>query len=402
MKQAFRMKLHWLNRYRALASVAFILLVLSLICFPPLTIKNGNIYWSEWTGIGADSTVSTSKEEVEQNGKIISTKRVITENFSSGKTLWDWLNTLIIPASLAILGLLFQRQQQQQSEKQAKLEKEIANIGLHEEALQSYLDRLSDLLINKELISLSSDDALREVALDIIRARTLSILRRLGDDGTRKGSVIQFLADVGLVGRIQFSTDDVGLVGDRLKFVNLRYAPLRAVNLKYIEFCGVDLSHADLSFSRLDGANLNSSELYGANLENTDLGGANLECANLYVANLERANLMSCNLITANLSRANLKFSNLLGAQLIGADLSDADLENASLVGADLRKAKLNTANLRSANLAGANLELADLYEADLTDVKGLRKWDITQANNWEQARYDQNLMKELGLEQHR
>jgi uncharacterized protein YjbI with pentapeptide repeats len=393
MKQASRIKLHWLNRYKTLASVAFILLVLSLICFPPFIIKNGNIYWSEWTGIGADSTVSSSKEEVEQNGKIISTKRVTTEHFSSGKTLWDWLNTLIIPASLAVLGLLFQRQQQQQSEKQAKLEKEIANINLHEEALQSYLDRLSDLLINKELTNLSGDDPLREVALDIIRARTLSILRRLGDDGTRKGSVIQFLADVGLVDK-DFS--------GRLNFVNLRYAPLKAVNLKSIDLCGVDLSHADLSFSHLDNANLNSSKLYGANLESTDLGGANLECANLYVANLERANLMSCNLMTTDLSRANLKFSNLLGAQLIGADLSDADLENASLVGADLRTAKLNRANLRSANLIGANLELADLYEADLTNVKGLQKRHITQASNWEQARYDQELMKELGLEQHR
>lgn len=396
MKQAFRMKVHLLNRYKTLTSVAFILLVLLLICFPPFTVKNGNISWSEWTGIGADSTVSSSKEEIEQNGKIISTKRVITEHFSSGKTLWDWLNTLIIPASLAILGVLFQQQQQQQAEKQAKLEKEIADINLREESLQSYLDRLSDLLINKELVNLKNDDPLREVALDVIRARTLSILRQLGDDGVRKGSVIRFLSDVELVG-----SDFMEIMNNKLK-VDLSSASLRSVNLKSINLCGANLSHADLSFSRLDGTNLNSSKLYGANLENTDLGGANLECANLYGANLERANLMSCNLITADLGRANLKFSNLLGAQLIGADLSDANLENSSLVGTDLRKAKLNGANLRAANLTGANLELADLYEADLTNVKGLQKSYIIQASNWEQARYDQDLMKELGLEQHR
>ncbi|MBD1847588.1 pentapeptide repeat-containing protein [Cyanobacteria bacterium FACHB-63] len=393
MKKAFGMKLHWLSRYKALIFVVFILLVLISIRFPPFVIKDGNIHWSEWTGIGADSTVSSSKEEVEQNGTIISTKRVRTEHFSSGKTLWDWLNILIVPASLAVLGLLFQRQQQQQSDKQAKLEKEIASINLHEEALQSYLDRLSDLLINKELVNLSNDDPLREVALDIIHARTLSILRRLGNDGTRKGSVIQFLTDVGLVGR-DFS--------DRLKFVNLRYAPLRAVSLKSINLCGVDLSYADMSFSRLDNANLNSSKLYGTNLESTDLGGADLECANLYGANLERASLINCNLMTADLSRATLKSASLLGSQLIGADLSDANLENSSLVGADLRKAKLNRANLRSANLTGANLELADLHEADLTNVTGLQKCHITQASNWEQAKYDEAFLKELGLEQHR
>lgn len=43
----------------------------------------------KWSGIGADSTMTESVEETEQDGKITSIKRTTTEQEEAAKTLWD-------------------------------------------------------------------------------------------------------------------------------------------------------------------------------------------------------------------------------------------------------------------------------------------------------------------------
>src|SRR5918998_5382726 len=106
------------------------------------------------------------------------------------RTLWDWLQLLIIPAVLAGVGLWFNRQQREQ-------ELQTADRRAQDEALQAYLDQMSAMLIpNKDQPSLYKarpGDSLSSVA----RARTLTVLPRL--DGRRKARVVQFLYESGLV-----------------------------------------------------------------------------------------------------------------------------------------------------------------------------------------------------------
>src|SRR5215213_5629232 len=106
------------------------------------------------------------------------------------RTLWDWLQLLIIPAVLAGGGLWFNRQQREQ-------ELQTADRRAQDEALQAYLDQMSDMLIsNKDQPSLSDEhppDSLKTVA----RARTLTVLPRLAAD--RKARVVQFLYESGLI-----------------------------------------------------------------------------------------------------------------------------------------------------------------------------------------------------------
>src|SRR5215218_2210834 len=63
----------------------------------------------------------------------------VKEGVQPSKTLWDWLQLLIIPVVLAGVGLWFNRQQREQ-------ELQTADRRAQEEALQAYLDQMSDML----------------------------------------------------------------------------------------------------------------------------------------------------------------------------------------------------------------------------------------------------------------
>lgn len=325
----------------------------------------------EWTGIGKDSnkSVTTEQEINPKTKKVTKITKKETENFQSAKTLWDWLGLL---GTIAIPFVLFsfERTEQRRSEKEAETEKKIADNNLREQALEAYLDRMSELLIDKRLKVLISKNMhksdpkyqMLDALLDVARARTLSVLRRLDQDGERKGSVIRFLVDAELISNLDLNT--------------------------------ADLSNADLS-----GVNLTRAKLSKANLSGADLGNAVLIGANLIGANLSRSVLIGANLSEADLTRANLTEANLI----FYANLSGADLTEANLSGANLTEANLSGANLSGANLSGANLTVTDLKDAnlgatDLSRAKFLTPEQVKQANYWEIAKYKEEFRAQLGL----
>ena len=134
--------------------------------------------------------------------------KIENQEFQRGKTLWDWMQLLLIPIVLASGGLLFnyvqstneQRQVQQRAqadresaEKRAQTDREIAQEGFREAALQTYFDRMSELLLDKKLRESQNNAEVRNVA----RTRTLSVLSTL--DGERKGTLLRFLQESGLI-----------------------------------------------------------------------------------------------------------------------------------------------------------------------------------------------------------
>jgi hypothetical protein len=190
------------------------------------------------------------------------------------RTLWDWLQLLIIPAVLAGVGLWFNRQQREQ-------ELQTADSRTQDEALQAYLDQMSAMLIpNKDQPSLykaHSGDSLSSVA----RARTLTVLWRL--DADRKAQVVQFLYESGLITKGRPIVD--------LGEANLIWANLEAFNLEGANLSGAYLHPANLSHAVLMGANLSEAFLMEANLEGAYLEGAYLSGANLSGADLSDADL---------------------------------------------------------------------------------------------------------------
>src|SRR5829696_2401928 len=107
-----------------------------------------------------------------------------------GITLWDWIKLLVVPAVLAGGGLWFNAQQRER-------EQLIGNERAQDEALQAYLDQISQLLTDKErpLHKAQPGDSLSTVA----RARTLTVVPRLNSE--RKRSVVQFLYESELISK---------------------------------------------------------------------------------------------------------------------------------------------------------------------------------------------------------
>ncbi|MBV6624195.1 MAG: pentapeptide repeat-containing protein [Rivularia sp. (in: Bacteria)] len=418
-----------------LASIAIFLLLLP------------ELYKFDWIGFGTISDIYISDEEAInfKTGNIVTLHKQ-TEHIKSAKKLWDWLELLGIPVLLVILGTQFKinekklaeekvRIEKERAEEQAKAEKErveeqvkaekeradeqvkaerqkTTNI-LNEEALQAYIDRMSELLLDKNLKSLSPTNPLREAALDVARARTLSVLRRLDIDGERKGSIIRFLIDAEFINELQLDLSYAKLSGADLSGANLsganfyganfhgvklNGAKLNGAKLSGANFYGAKLSGAnfygaDLSGAKLSGVKLSGANFYGADLSRAYLSGANLNGANFYSANLSSTNLSSANLCFANLSAANLCFANLLGAYLSHAKLSGANLSGANFFSANLSDAKLS-----GANFCNTKLNSADLNGANLVEAKNLTLEQIKQAKNANKAVYTPEFYKQLLL----
>lgn len=245
--------------------------------------------------------------------------------YQPARTLWDWMQLLIVPTALAVGGFFLSRSQ-------SNHEQQIANENLQETALQTYLDQISALLLDKDLRNSGRDSEKRDIA----RARTLIALRRL--DSVRKAVLIKFLSEADLIGR------------DEEKYiVNLQEADLRLI----------DLNGANLSFTSLNGVILNN-----ANLEGTDLAGTDLTNAFLQSTNMSQANLSYSDLTQAVLSGANLGSADLSLTILKQANLEKANLRNAICIKADFYNANLRDVDLRGAKLQGAILDDADLFGA--------------------------------------
>jgi len=148
------------------------------------------------------------------------TRLVVDANYPK-RTLWDWLELLIVPAALAI-GVYWLNRRQTEREREAQAaqrerergaqaaqrerELEIERERAQDEALQAYLVHMSQLPL--ELQRLGDADRAQELLLQVARARTLTVLQRL--DGPRKRSVLQFLTEGGLIDR---SNPVIGLRG---------------------------------------------------------------------------------------------------------------------------------------------------------------------------------------------
>jgi uncharacterized protein YjbI with pentapeptide repeats len=252
-----------------------------------------------------------------------------------GKTVWDFLQLLIVPLMLVAIGLVFSLQQdarqQRVEDQRADAERELAEQRAQDEALQAYLDQMSGLLLEKDLRTSEVNSEVRTLA----QVRTLTVLGRL--DPSRKTAVMQFLVDADLVQSIDERDPIISLNGADLSGANVSDANLRNADLNGADLSDSDLSDSDLSFA--DSAN--------ADLSFADLSDANLRGASLSDVELRGAILRHANLSDADLSDAFLRGADLSNAFLRGADLSDSDLR-----GTDL--SDVNPRDLRGTMVDGA------------------------------------------------
>lgn len=256
------------------------------------------------------------------------------------KTLWDWLQLLIVPAVLAAGAIGINSAQthrdQKREDKRTRQQDKIAADGRRDDALRSYLQQMSGLIANDDLARAGrgGNNSLAGLAQSL----TLTVLRQL--DGPRKGQVVQFLVDSELI------TNDEDRVID-MYGANLRGARLGGAFLVNAWFNGADFTGAELRKAVLNNANLSTSNLRGADFSET------------YYADIEGAALE--------------------------ADFSETCLTGARFTDADLYDSKFVKAEGRDVDFSAADLERADFKGAKLTNVKARHTTydDATLPKGW-------------------
>ena len=281
-----------------------------------------------------------------------------------GKTLWDWLQLLIVPLALAVIGFAFTLQQdarqqkiederdrraQEIEEQRAQAEREIQAERAEHATLQAYLDQMGTLLLDRNLRAADENSDVRRVA----RARTLVVLDALGP--TRQERVLRFLHEAQLIRPTSSNEQPV---------ITLKYASLENVELPHrILLRGANLQQADLSGSDLTDIDFRGTYLAGAHLEEANLERAELQGADLSGAFLEGADLSGADLTDVDLSNAEGLWEEGTALWRRGAGLGNADLRGANLSGADLSNANLSNANLKGANITEEQLDQAESLE---------------------------------------
>jgi len=195
-------------------------------------------------------------------------------DYHRGKTLWDWLQLFIIPVALAAGALWINQTAQARTE---AIEAERASAIL----LKDYFDSMEKLLLENNLRHAPENSEVRTVA----QAITIATINSLNGetiypkslDGERKGLLIQFLHDTGLITYTpsEDSTADSAII------------ILAGANLNDMFAWRASLAGADLSGAWLLGAIFYEADLRGANLEDSFLNGAELVGADLSYANLQ-------------------------------------------------------------------------------------------------------------------
>src|SRR5215204_5776512 len=216
-----------------------------------------------------------------------------------GMTVRDWLpivGALLVPVVIALGIWAIMWQLDKLENQRAEAERELAEQQAQDEALQAYLDQMSQLILDRKLLEVEQGDLVHEQGDPVhtlAQARTSTAILRL--DAEHNESVTHFLIHSGLSVR---SKDSPRL----LRGSTLSHAKLSGAHLPDADLGDADLSGADLSNALLDNADL------VAHLTNADLSGASLIGADLRDANLFGADLSDANLISANLSDAILVF----------------------------------------------------------------------------------------------
>jgi uncharacterized protein YjbI with pentapeptide repeats len=259
------------NRRRTLATIG-LFFVISASIYPILRSSSG---WRSWTGFG---------EYTNPKGE-----------YQRAKTLWDWMQLLIVPGVLAV-GVWYLNKSHEDRESALALDQQRQTM------FEAYLDKMTDLIIDKRLRHSQSGDEIRTIA----RARTLNALQSM--DEVRKGQILKFLYEANL---ITIDSSLIDFTNANLRGIHLAWADIRKIALS-----GSDLTEADLKWTHFENANLANTKMVHGNLKGAYLRGANLQKSNLAWANLQEANLTG----------ANLGETHLEGAILLGAILTNVNL----------------------------------------------------------------------------
>ena len=331
------------------------------------------VVWPIFVGTVAETITTTTHYKAGRGEQKV--REIETVRERQVVTFWHLVGALFIPLAGGLLvawgGFKF-------SQKQRERDEVIENKQAQDNAIQAYLDQMSDLLVDRHLRSLPNGSDIHRLA----EARTLEVL--LGLDSERKRRPLKLVYGLGLIknGLHTAERDSAPLDVENLILNNPNTGERDGTLL---DLQNLSLDHADLTELSLRDACLGFADLRGANLQGADLSYADLRGANLTNTDLSAANLSGANLLpydeqeSARLSLHNLKDHGIPSDDYLR---SLAKLQEERLRGLSSRLTRrvknrlllrkpVTFTNLTDAKLAGANLTGAILANADLRHTRG-------------------------------
>lgn len=202
------------------------------------------------------------------------------------KTIWDWLDLLVVPLIILIATVAFNGSMQNAQERRENLrqahEKQLEALRANRELFDSLLDRISKLLLDQGLNEKGENND--EMARWIATAHVTSALNLL--DTQWKTETVLFLVRAKLLNgenptiKLEWvNLDDMELAGQTLNDVNFERTLLRHSNFELTKLQGAFFTGAQLSGSKFHFAEMNKANLSGANLTDASLQNAKLEDA---------------------------------------------------------------------------------------------------------------------------
>lgn len=176
--------------------------------------------------------------------------RIVNWTGFQGKTLWDWLQLLLVPLLLAVgVAVLEIAESRRQEENLAEQYKQ--------QILRDYFNDINSLIFDSDKFKGLQDSPAYDPRREVLGARTLSALKIFGEDEDKKNQIIRFIASSSLSSLI----------------------PIRRANLSDLDLSGATLTGVDLRASKLNNTDLTGANLGEAYLCSSDLSGADLEGA---------------------------------------------------------------------------------------------------------------------------
>jgi uncharacterized protein YjbI with pentapeptide repeats len=282
------------------------------------------------------------------------------------KTLWDWLQLLIIPAGLAIVLLVLSNAQAERDRRRetraAERDRASALDRARAETLRGYLQQMSDLTLNHHLLASREGASVQTIASTV----TLATVNQL--DGRRKGLVLQYLVGAGLV--------DADYPKVSLDAADLRglIAP-SGLTASNVDLDGADFRDADFSRAGTLGYSHDPKRPGYASFRRADLRGAVFRNpgGGLLVGNVifSLADLRGADFSGVSFGRAVFETTCLSGARFVGAGLTGASFLHAQGIGVDFSHADLSRARFQ--NSARSKRRLARLMHLPLAHVMAVR-----------------------------
>jgi hypothetical protein len=305
------------------------------------------------------------------------------EEIRPAKTAWDWLQFAIVPIALVVVALAFNASQARRdaasTTERTRQDRAIALDARRDATLEAYLNRMSGLILDRDLLRTPASSDARVVA----RTLTLTTLRRL--DAARKAELVLFLEEARLItnhgpSRTKEPRDpvcrppgcivrDPPIAGYYDSVVSLDGADLRGLPLSHqyvmsANLSGADLRHADFDGTGLYDVNLSGADLRGASFRSAHIRAGDLTDARLDGADFDHAAFRGSEIrrhahpLRRTIIRSSLSFSCLTDTHFTGADLEFVNLRWAMGFRTDFRRARLiGVGRTQDAAIMGAQVD---------------------------------------------